>query len=161
MKYALIPVILAGLLLCALSTGCTSPTQTEMKPVETLTALPTVSPSTATSTAVSTPVQVETLSAEQDIDLQLSKERPDYTLHLLYNGGRGEVAVQSILMRATLADGKVVEQYMADGARKPRRGDEIVIPGTRGSGIDRVEVFVTSAGRTYKVMDRPVMTAVY
>jgi hypothetical protein len=160
MKYALISAILAGLVLCALSAGCTSPTRTEINPVETTT-LPTVSPTTAISTVVATPVQVETLPAEQYIDLQLSKERPDFTLHLLFNGGKGEAFVQNILMKATLANGEVVEQYMTDGERKPRRGDEIIIQGTRGSGIDRVEVFVTSAGRTYKVIDQPVMTYTY
>jgi len=99
---------------------------------------------------------LETLPAEQYVDLQLSKERPDYTLHLLYNGGKGQTFVQNILMKATLSNGQVVEQYMNDGKRRPRQGDEIVIKGTRGS--DRVEVFVTSAGRTYKVLDQPMLT---
>lgn len=161
MKYALIPAILAGLVLCALSAGCTSPTQAEMKPVEIPTPLPATTPAASVSTVVATPVQVETLPTEQYIDLKLSKERPDFTLHLLFNGGKGELFVQNILMKVTLADGKVVEQYMSDGERKPRRGDEIIIQGTRGSGIDRVEVFVTSAGRTYKVMDQPLMSYVY
>ncbi|MGA2120498.1 MAG: hypothetical protein ABSG49_00475 [Methanoregula sp.] len=155
MKYALIPAVLAGLVLCALSAGCTSPTQTEIKPVETAT-LPTAVPTTFISTVVATPVPVETLPAEQYVDLQLSKERPDYTLHLIYNGGKGEGNVVNILMKATLSDGTVVEKYMNDGQRQPRRGDEIIIQGTRGS--DRVEVFVTSAGRTYKVLDQPMMT---
>jgi hypothetical protein len=155
MKYTLIPAVLAGLVLCALFAGCTSPTQAEIKPVET-TMLPTAVPTTPISTVVATPVPVETLPAEQYVDLQLSKERPDYTLHLLYNGGKGQGFVQNILMKATLSDGKVVEQYMNDGQRRPRQGDEIVIQGTRGS--DRVEVFVTSAGRTYKVLDQPMLT---
>ena len=155
MKYALIPAVLAGLMLCALSAGCTSPTQAEIKPVETAT-LPTAVPTTFISTVVATPVPVETLPAEQYVDLQLSKERPDYTLHLLYNGGKGQTFVQNILMKATLSNGQVVEQYMNDGKRRPRQGDEIVIKGTRGS--DRVEVFVTSAGRTYKVLDQPMLT---
>ena len=100
---------------------------------------------------------METLPSEQFVDLQLTKERPDFTLHLLYNGGKGEVFVQNILMKVTLSDGTVVQQYMDDGTRQPRRGDELVIQGTRGS--DRVEVFVTSAGRTYKVLDKPMLTS--
>jgi len=155
MKYTLIPAVLAGLVLCALFAGCTSPTQAEIKPVETAT-LPTAVPTTPVSTVMATPVPVETLPAEQYVDLQLSKERPDYTLHLLYNGGKGQAFVQNILMKATLSDGQVVEQYMNNGQRRPRQGDEIVIQGTRGS--DRVEVFVTSAGRTYKVLDQPMLT---
>jgi hypothetical protein len=105
---------------------------------------------------VTTPVTVDTLPPEQFVDLQLTKERPDYTLHLLYNGGKGEISVQKIMMKVTLSDGQVIEQYMNDGQRKPRRGDELVIQGTRGS--DRVEVFVTSAGKTYKALDRPMLT---
>jgi hypothetical protein len=99
---------------------------------------------------------MDTLPPEQYVDLQLNKERPDYTLHLLYNGGKGEAFVQYILMKATLSDGTVVQQYMNDGTRRPRRGDELIMQGTRGN--DRVEVFVTSAGRTYKVLDQPMIT---
>ncbi len=155
MKYALIAAVLAGLVLCALSAGCTSPTQAEIRPAETTT-LPTAVPATPVLTVMATPVPVETLPAEQYVDLQLSKERPDYTLHLLYNGGKGQAFVQNILMKATLSNGQVVEQYMNDNERRPRQGDEIIIQGTRGS--DRVEVFVTSAGRTYKVLDQPMIT---
>lgn len=157
MKYL---VILATLLLigvCALTAGCTSPTQSGLAPVGT-----TVEPVTVTSlppptAALVTPVAVETLPAEQFVDLQLTKERPDFTLHLLYNGGKGEAFVQNILMKVTLSDGTVVQQYMDEGTRQPSRGDELVIQGTRGS--DRVEVFVTSAGRTYKVLDEPMITS--
>lgn len=157
MKFALIPAVIVGLVLCALSAGCTSPTQAEIKPLETPpTPVPTVISTTTISTVVATPVQVDTLPAEQYVDLQLSKERPDYTLHLIYNGGKGEGNVVNVLMKATLSDGTVIEKYMNDGQRKPRRGDELIIQGTRGS--DRVEVFVTSAGRTYKVLDQPMST---
>jgi hypothetical protein len=145
------------LLLCALSAGCTSPTQAEIKPVDTHapTTLPTTS-TTSVATVVSTPVAVDTLPAEQFVDLQLTKERPDFSLHLLYNGGKGEIFVQNILMKVTRSDGQVLEAYLNDGQRKPRRGDELVIQGSRGS--DRVEVFVTSAGKTYKMIDKPMLT---
>ena len=155
MKNALILAVMTGLVLCALSAGCTSPTEAEIRPPETTT-LPAPAPTTTISTVGSTPVQVDTLPPEQYVDLQLTKERPDYTLHLLYNGGKGEAFVQNILMKATLSNGEVIERYMNDGQRRPRRGDEIIIKGTRGS--DRVEVFVTSVGRTYKALDQPMMT---
>lgn len=156
MKYIVILTILLLLGACALFAGCTSPTQAGLPPVET-TAEPTlVTPSTTISTVVATPVAMDTLPPEQYVDLQLNKERPDYTLHLLYNGGKGEAFVQYILMKATLSDGTVVQQYMNDGTRRPRRGDELIMQGTRGN--DRVEVFVTSAGRTYKVLDQPMIT---
>jgi hypothetical protein len=145
------------LVLCALLAGCTSPTASEIKPAETPT--PTIPPSISTSvaTVVATPDAVETLPAEQFVDLALTKQRPDSSIHLLYNGGKGEVFVQNILLKVTRSDGKVTEQYMNDGNRKPRRGDELIVDGTRGS--DQVQVFVTTAGRTYKVIDQPVLSS--
>ena len=108
---------------------------------------------------MSTPVPVETLPEEQYVSLELSKERPDFTIHLLYNGGKGEIFVQNIMMRVTRSDGQVTEEYMNGNSRKPQRGDELVMEGTRGN--DRAEVFVTSAGRTYKVIDRPLVLPVH
>jgi hypothetical protein len=156
MKYIVILTTLLLLGVCALSAGCTSPTQAGLPPVTTVATPIPVSTSTILSTVVSTPVAVDTLPAEQYVNLELTKERPDYSLHLLYNGGKGEAFIQNILMKVTLADGTVVQQYMNDGTRRPRRGDELVIQGTRGTGTDRVEVFVTSAGTTYKVIDQPI-----
>ena len=156
MKYIVILTTLLLLGVCALSAGCTSPTQAGLPPVTTVATPIPVSTSTILSTVVSTPVAVDTLPAEQYVNLELTKERPDYSLHLLYNGGKGEAFIQNILKKVTLADGTVVQQYMNDGTRRPRRGDELVIQGTRGTGTDRVEVFVTSAGTTYKVIDQPI-----
>ena len=159
MKCSLILCVLSGLILCALIAGCTSPTETALPPVETpitTTSAPTTG-STSTATVVSTPVAVDTLPAEQYVDLRLTKERPDASIHLLFNGGKGEIAVQNILMRVTRSDGQVIESYMNDGTRKPRRGDEIVITGTLGN--DRAEVFVTSAGKTFKVLDQPILSS--
>ena len=156
MKSTLFLLAALVLVLCALSAGCTSPTQAEIKPVDTPTPLPTPV-TTSVATAVSTPVTIDTLPPEQFVDLRLTKERPDFSLHLLFNGGKGEVFVQNIMMKVTRSDGQVIEQYLNDGQRKPRRGDELVIQGSRGS--DRVEVFVTSAGKTYKAIDMPMITS--
>jgi len=145
-------LVLAGVVFCSLAAGCTSPTGALMKEATPSPSVPvTVSPGTTTP-STSAPEQVQTLPAEQYVDVQLSKERPDYTIHLLYNGGKGEVNIQNIYLKATLSDGQVIEQYMNDNKRQPRRGDEIIIKGTRGS--DRVEVYITSVGQTYKVMDK-------
>lgn len=155
MKSTLFLLTALVLVLCALSAGCTSPTQAEIKPVD----LSTPPPSpviSSVATVVSTPITVDTLPPEQFVDLQLTKERPDFSLHLLYNGGKGEIFVQNVMMRVTLSDGQVIEQYLNDKERKPRRGDELVIQGSRGN--DRVEVFVTSAGKTYKAIDQPMVT---
>ena len=144
------------LVVCALLAGCTSPTASEIKPPVTAT-VTTVPPATVTTeTALPvTPDAVETLPSEQFVDLALEKQRPDSSIHLLYNGGKGEIYVQKIFMKVTLSDGTVVEKYMNDGYRQPRRGDELVIEGTRGT--DQVQVFVTSAGKTYKVKDEPLV----
>ena len=155
MKNTLFLLTALVLMLCALSSGCTSPTQAEIKPVDNLTPLPTLV-TTSVATVVATPVAVDTLPPEQFVDLQLTKERPDFSLHLLYNGGKGEIFVQNVMMKVTRSDGQVIQQYLNDGQRKPRRGDELVIQGSRGN--DRVEVFVTSAGKTYKAIDKPMIT---
>jgi hypothetical protein len=154
MKLTIIVFAAFGLVLCSLIAGCTSPVQTAVTPVETPVQTSTPGISTAVLTVVSTPVAVETLPAEQFVDLELSKQRPDSTIHLLYNGGKGEVFVQNIMMKVTRSDGQVIQQYMNDSNRKPRRGDELVIEGTRGS--DQVVVYLTSAGKTYKIIDKPM-----
>lgn len=152
MKYPIILSATVMLVVCALLAGCTSPTASELKPAET--AVPTTIPptlSTSVATVVATPNEVQTLPSEQFVDLVLSKQRPDSSIHLLYNGGKGEIAVQNILLRVTLSNGEVIEKYMNDGNRKPRRGDELIIEGTRGA--DRAEVFITVSGKTYKIKD--------
>jgi len=148
-----------GLILFALSAGCTSPTQVEIKPIETTVPVTlTTTPSSAV-TQVSTPVAVETLPVEQYVDIQVEKQRPDSTIHLLYNGGKGEIFVQNVMMRVTRSDGTVEEKFLNDGTRKPRRGDELVIPGTRD--VDQVAVFLTSAGKTYRILDKPLASPIY
>ncbi|HEX3002430.1 MAG TPA: hypothetical protein VHN82_08720 [Methanoregula sp.] len=155
MKTAWILIALAGIVLCVLAAGCTSPTGVLMNSGTT-----TPSPHVTVSPGITSPpagasLPVQTLPTEQYVDVQLTKERPDYTIHLLYNGGKGEVSVQNIFLKATLSDGQVIEQYLNDNQRQPRRGDEIIIRGTRGS--DRVEVYITSVGQTYKVLDRELL----
>jgi len=153
-KSFLIPAFF-GLVLCALFAGCTSPTGAGIQTAGTT--VPSLPPTLPVSevTVIPTPLPVETLPAEQDVALVLSKQRPDSSIHLLYNGGKGEVFVQNIMMKVTLSNGQVIQQYMNDGNRKPRRGDELVIEGTRGT--DLVQVYLTSAGRTYKVKEESLV----
>ena len=160
MKCHLILFATLCLVLCALAAGCSSPTQAEIKPLET-TMVPTLPPTTSTSvaTVVSTPLAVETLPAEQYVNINVEKQRPDATIHLVYNGGKGEIFVQNIMMRVTLSDGHIDEKYLNDGNRKPRRGDELVMDGSRGR--DQVVVFLTSAGKTYKIFDEPLALPYY
>lgn len=155
MQKRLILLAVAGLFLCALFTGCTSPTGTEIQPPVTISPTSPSAALTTWPTILPTPLPVETLPPEQAVELVVSKQRPDSSVHLLYNGGKGEVFVQNIMLKVTLSNGQVIQQYMNDGNRKPRRGDELVVEGTRGS--DLVQVYVTSAGRTYKVIEEPLV----
>ncbi|MFY9799764.1 MAG: hypothetical protein WAK10_00790 [Methanoregula sp.] len=157
MKSIIILLVSLGLILCALSVGCTSPTQAEIKPVETT--VPTPLPTTPPSMVTSIPAAIGTLPVEQYVDIQVEKQRPDATIHLLYNGGKGEIFVQSVMMRVTRSDGTVEEKFLNDDTRKPRRGDELVMDGTRG--VDQVAVFLTSAGTTYKIFDKPLVSPTY
>ncbi len=100
------------------------------------------------------PQPVETLPYEQTVDIHVEKQRPDASIHLLFNGGPGEVYVQNIMMRVTRPDGTVEEKFMQDGILKPRRYDELVMEGSRG--VDQVAVFITTIGKTYKVYDSPL-----
>jgi len=160
MKCTPISLALAALIFCALSAGCTSPTQTGINtPATTSIPLPPQTTSTSTATVVSIPLAVETLPAGQYVDVQVYKQRPDATIHLVYNGGEGEIFVRNIMMRVTLSTGQVDEQYLNDGARNPQRGDELVMTGTRGT--DQVAVFLTSSGVTYKIYDMPLSNPYY
>ncbi|RPI38698.1 MAG: hypothetical protein EHM53_08225 [Methanoregulaceae archaeon] len=155
MQKSLVILVFFGVVICALLSGCTSPTGTEIIPPGTTVPTPLPTLQTTAVTVIPTPLPVETLPAEQAVDLVLSKQRPDSSIHLLYNGGKGEVYVQNIMMKVTLSNGQVIQQYMNDGNRKPRRGDELVIEGTRSA--DFVQVYLTSAGRTYKVKEESLI----
>jgi len=154
MKYAIF-LAAAGIVFLLLSAGCTNPTQVEITPAETPTILPTAQPTATDTPVIEKPVAVETLPAEQFVDVRVTKERPDASIHILYNGGKGEMFLQSIYVVVTRSDGQVIEQYMNDNTRKPRRGDELVIDGTRGS--DQVQVYLTSANKVYKFIDEPLV----
>ncbi len=158
MKRTIPLLAFCGLLIAlVLATGCTSPTDSTFGPFGTPAQTPTevLTPPSGTAT-LPTPEAIVTLPAEQFVDIAIMKERPDASIHLLYNGGPGEITVQGIMMRVTRSDGQVIEKYLNDNARKPRRGDELVIQGTRGN--DRVEVYVTSAGKIYRVYDQPIIS---
>jgi hypothetical protein len=158
MKYALILAACAALICCALFAGCTSPSQAVVTPAET-TVVPATPEVTAALPAPTATLDLVTpLPPEQYVDLQLTKDRTNGEIHLLYNGGKGEIYVQKIRMKTTLSDGTIIDKYMDDG-QKPKRGDELVIEGTRGS--DRCEVYVLTAGKTYKVIDQPIMSMRY
>lgn len=148
------------LIISVVFAGCTSPTDAKIKPFETTAPAPSPTPTfDSTSTVISTPQAVEALPYERNVNIQVDKQRPDASIHLIFIGGRGEDYVQNIMMRVTRSDGQVEEQYLNDKTRKPRRGDELVIAGTRGT--DQVVVFLTSSGKTYRIFDKPLMLPYY
>jgi len=88
MKGTIVLLTTFVLMVCVLVAGCTSPTEATIKPFETT--VPTPPPATtssSTSTVVSTPQSVETLPYEQNVGIQVEKQRPDATIHLIYTGG--------------------------------------------------------------------------
>jgi hypothetical protein len=151
MKRFIVMVMAITLVLLISCSGCLDTGRpTPATPVPTVTPLP---PTTATPVATITVEPLRTLPYNQRVDLVLSKDRTNSDITLHYNGG-GAVSVQKIMMRVTRSDGTVEDQYM-NGGKTPNQGDEIVIRGTRGS--DRCEVYVTSAGTTYKVKDESLI----
>jgi hypothetical protein len=150
MKYANLVAACIALFFCALFAGCTSPTQAQIQPVDTTVTTP-VPETTATVAETTTTLEsVVPLPAEMYVDLQLTKDRPTSRIILLYNGGKGEIFVQSIRMKVTRSDGTVADELM-DGGIRPQRGDELIIQGTRTG--DNCEVWVTTSGKVYKIID--------
>ena len=153
MKLLITAAMAIMLVLLVSGSGCTTTPQAPLA-----TPLPTATPPTPTTAPpvpTSTPEPLRTLPDAQQVDLQLSKDRTYSDIILHYNGGKGLLFVQKIMMRVTRSDGTQEMQYMRDG-QKPRQGDEIVIRGTRGS--DRCEVYVTTtSGITYKVKDESLI----
>ena len=159
MKRVKILIIGMAILLCVLSSGCTTssgtntPATTQVTPALTLlvTPAPTTVPVTiATPVPIPTTERIQFLPNDQQVNVLLTKDRPTSEIHLQYQGGPGERFTNKILMRVYSPDGTSQEFVMSDG-KKPLPGDEIVVPGTREK--DRCEVFVISAGVRYKVLD--------
>jgi len=160
-----IPAIALVLLLCILVSGCISD-GTDGFPATT-TPLPTTPPTTVqttvpvvvtTATPVPTTERIQTLPAERQVNLVLTKDRPTSEIHLLFQGGPGEIFLTRVMMRVYSSDTEYKEYIMSHGG-KPIPGDEIVVQGTRSG--DRCEVFVISAGSRVKVMDQRVYGGMY
>lgn len=157
-----------ALLLWVLASGCTSDvadglpaTPTTLPPPATAII---ITPVTQPPAIVTTPLPVPTtepvrfLPAERQVSLVLTKDRPSSEIHLLFQGGPGEIYVTRVTMRVYTSDTAYQEYVMSRGS-KPIPGDEIVAPGTRSG--DRCEVFVISAGSRYKVIDELVYGGMY
>jgi hypothetical protein len=168
-----IPAIALALLLCVLVSGCASDsmdgllgtpavvaTPLPLTPAAPLPAAPpaTVPPAATLATPFPTTEPVQVLPPERQVSLLLTKDRPTSEIHLLFQGGPGEISINRIMMRVYFTNTSYTEYIMSNGA-KPIPGDEIVAPGTRGG--DRCEVFVISAGSRYKLIDQRVYGGMY
>jgi hypothetical protein len=161
--------ITLALLLCVLVSGCTSdivdgllatptPIPTPSQATHPITVPTTVPVIVTTATPVPTTEPVQILPAERQVNLVLTKDRPTSEIHLLFQGGPGEIYINRVMMRVYTSD-TVYTEYIMNKGSKPIPGDEIIAPGTRSG--DRCEVFVISAGMRYKVMDERVYGGMY
>jgi hypothetical protein len=150
-------------LLCACFAGCTTLTGTDaspaMVPATTRVVEPTIAPVVVTPfTTLPAFEPVRPLPPERQVSLALTKDRPTSEIHLLYQGGPGDIFVTRVMMRVYSSDASYQEYIMSNG-KKPVLNDEIVAPGTRQP--DRCEVFVISSGTRTKVMDEKVVGGGY
>lgn len=162
MKHGIVLNLALIILLCAFFSGCTTGFGTET-PATTVPATESPKPTTVTvvvtpSTTVPTIEPLRTIPPEQQVSLVLTKDRPSSEIHLLYQGGPGDMFATRVTMRVYSSDTAYTEYIMSNG-RKPVLNDEIVAPGTRGG--DRCEVFVISSGTRYKVKDELVYGGMY
>jgi hypothetical protein len=146
-----------ALFFCALFAGCTSPTQAEIQPFGTTVATPAPATASPVVTVPATFEPVTPLPANQMVYLELTKDRPTGRITLLCSGGPGMVAAQVIRLRVTLADGSVAEKQITNDNGQIPSGASIVIQGTL-HGTDHGEVWVTSSGKIYKVIDQDLFS---
>jgi hypothetical protein len=160
MQRTLILNIALIILLCVLASGCITLPGTDTPATPVPSPAQTTEPVTLTTTPTmaTTTLPVQALPPERQVNLVLTKDRPTSEIHLLFQGGPGEMFIQRIMMRV-YTSGTGYEEYVMSSGKKPIPGDEIIAPGTRGD--DRCEVFIISAGTRYKVMDEPAIAGGY
>jgi hypothetical protein len=156
MKHA-IPLVFSLLIVPGLlSAGCMSASGPAPGATPAVTAVPAItipaSPSPA-ATAAPDAGPLRSPPSAQQVNLVLTKDRPTSELHLLYQGGGGDIFIQKIVMHVYSPDGSYQEYVMSSG-QKPVPGDEIIATGTHDG--DRCVVYLTTAGTTYKVIDEKV-----
>jgi len=124
------------------------------QPSPAVTAIPATAQQTVTDTL---PQEVAILPPDYTVDIGIDKDRVYNTITVTFNGGRGQVLVKNILVRVTTSDGRTEQKYLPVG-NQVAIGSSVDMKGSHGP--DRVEVFVTLGGITYKVKDEN-MTFVY
>ena len=134
-----------------------SATITSLPVTQTVLTVTTIQP-TAQQTIDPLPQDVTALPPAYAVDIGIEKDRVYNTITVTFTGGRGQVLVKDILVRVTKSDGTVEEKNIPIG-NQVATGAFVDIKGTQGS--DRVEVFATLGGITYKVKDENMVYARY
>lgn len=134
---------------CVSSPGNTTVPATSPKTMATTpqTTMPAGVP-TPDNSLIPSPTQVPPQNLGVSVDV--AKDSVFATITVTFRGGLGQYLVESMGVRVTLADGKVVEGPLGDAV-----GDTFTTQGTKRS--DRVEVFVRyDDGTVYKIYDQLV-----
>jgi hypothetical protein len=151
-----IPIVIAFLILVlACGAGCvSSPGNTTVPataPKTVATTLPTTTPvgiPTPDNSLLPAPTQLP--PGNLDVTVDVAKDAVFAMITATFRGGLGQYLVDSMWVRVTLSDGKVVEGTLGDAV-----GDTFTTQGTKRS--DRVEVFVRyDDGSVYKIYDELV-----
>lgn len=156
MNNKLIIAILLVLSLCVLFSGCTDQSgqnQVPPSPTQTLQSLPMTPEVTPpiTPEPVKQPTlfdqQVTTPPADLAVSVSVQKDPVYSTIRAIFDGGKGQDLVQSVVVKTTLSTGEDREDPLGK-----KKGDEITIPGSKGN--DRVRVGVTFMnGQSYLISD--------
>jgi hypothetical protein len=149
-SWAIIIIILCGAIITAGCTGIkTSPAGTT--PGSGTTGAPAGS---GGSSGTLTIVPTDALPAENFVTVDVSEKDYLGIITVTFQGGMGMNSIKKVDVKLTRADGST--QTATVGTKK---GDEVELQGTRGSGsergpADRVEVWVTTNQvQTYKIVD--------
>ncbi len=116
--------------------------------------IPTASATSGTPSGVLTTGPTDIIPSYNMVTVDVGEKDYLGIIPVIFQGGIGMNSVKKIDVKLTRADGTI--QTATVGTRK---GDEVELQGTRGSGsdrgqIDRIEVWVLiNDGQTYKVAD--------
>lgn len=95
------------------------------------------------------PGPTQTLPPESTVEIQINEKDTSYaTIQVIFAGGKGQIAVTSIIVKVTRPDGQVITESLP-----AEKGAEVKIQGSKDT--DRIEVYVSlNNGKTYKIIDR-------